>query len=412
MADFTAFTLYDMYASSRATYLTVVNDPYATDAIVPQIKAQQTTWIRAFPPKLRRTGVSFWNLQGRDFVDSMMDWIATNIKNYEERPSLYPYDVAQVINDNLLEMEISLSNAQFINLSAPAQSALSTFDAAQSQIRTDIPSAIFNKENAELYKNQKVPVYSGVDINVVFLTPHVLVDSTTFKTISYSSHVEANEVRVLGRSYPKGYTDSPRTIAGSMIGTLSINDPMMELHPEWFDGEINKEIPFQDLFKPYLLTDQLPLFDILVLFQNEYGFMSAFTIFGCKIPDHGIVMSIDDSVIEVTYQFKAMDVDVVHEVNVEGGKQTYIDDDGNIRQRQVKKVVDILHNDEYILRHNQVIKGESLHRSILDVPYLWDQMWENIHEIEHVRKSIPGSRFGLLTKKQSDISEALDILDQ
>ena len=283
MAKFTAFTLYDMYRSSRATYLTVANDPYATPVIAQQIKAQKTVWTRTFPPKLRKTGTSFWSTQGRDFLDSMMDWCAQEYKRYSEHPDVYPYDISKVINDNLLDINIELSQREFINLSTPAQSALGTFDNAQSQIRTDIPSAIFNKNNKDLYRNQKLPVFSGVDINVVFLTPHVLVDNTTFKTISYSSHVEANEVRVLGRSYPKGYTDSPRTIAGTLIGTLSINDPMMELHPEWFDGEINKDIPFQDLFKPYLLTDQLPLFDILVLFQNEYGFMSAFTIFGCKI---------------------------------------------------------------------------------------------------------------------------------
>jgi len=45
------------------------------------------------------------------------------------------------------------------------------------------------------------------------------------------------------------------------------------------------------------------LFDILILFQNEFGFMSAFTIFGIKVPDHGIVMSVDDSVIVVSYQY-------------------------------------------------------------------------------------------------------------
>jgi len=79
-----------------------------------------------------------------------------------------------------------------------------------------------------------------------------------------------------------------------------------------------------------------------------------------------------------------MDVDVVHEVIVD------TDDNG-------RKVVDILHNDEYLLKHNMVLSGKSLHRSVLDVPYLWDEMNSNLEELAFLNSHIPSSKVGLIT---------------
>jgi hypothetical protein len=385
MAKFNYFNIYDMYATARTNYLAVANDPIAPTIIVPQVKAQTNTFTRRFPQRMINDFSKVTRNNGRAFMDASMEFVANIISDSRKIPSA-PVNLEEMILENITDISIDLGISDFLKMEASTQSVFRNFNIVDPTPKTDIPSAIFTQqERSPLdYKESKMPVYSGVDINIVFMTPHVLVKSDVIKTLSFSTHMEANEVRTLGRSYPKGYTDSPRTIAGSMIGTLSVNDPLMQLHPEWFDGEINKSVPFQDLFKPYLLTDQLPLFDILVIFQNEYGYMSAFTIFGVKIPDHGIVMSVDDSVIEVTYQYKAMDVEVIHEVVTKTDPETGL------------KQIDILHNDEYILKHNMVLSGQSLHRSILDVPYLWDEMWDNIEEIRYLKKLVPPEKFGLL----------------
>jgi len=398
MAKFSLFDIYDIYATSRSNYLELANDPAFPNIVVPQIKAQRTIFIRRLPPAMANRAGAVWSGNGREFIDNVMSFVARELQAYDDNSTQYVLDIPGLMTENMEAVEIEMANADFLKMSSPAQSVLTNLQVIPQFIDTRVPSGIFTQE-PEKYRHTAMPVYSGIDINIIFLTPNVLVKNTVIKTLSYSSHIDANEVTVLGRSYPKGYTDGRRTIAGSMIGTLSVNDPLVQLHPEWFDGDIQNHVPFQDLFKPYLLTDQLPLFDILILFENEYGFMSAFTIFGVKVPDHGVVMSVDDSVIEVTYQYKAMDVDMIREIKGETVEEDYLDpEDGVVKSRTVRRVVDILANDEYILKHNTVVKGQSLHRSTLDVPYLWDEMWDNINEINFLKKHVPAYKFGLLTK--------------
>lgn len=402
-----------MYASSYPNYLEVANDDRATSIISPQIRGKYDTLTRAVKPQavnvlktLTATG------DARAFLNKLLEMISAMLSESDDafRSSMSAverYTVgmfqtpleSKTLIDNMKDLTITMSRAEFISLTVTAQQAFRNLYIVNEQPNTKVTSAVFtNDMNARAYRKGGVPVYSGVDINVIFLTPHVVTNTSIMKTLSYSSHMEKREVTALGKTMPKGFSDSRRIIAGSMIGTVSSSDPLMELHPEWFDHEINTQVDSASIYKPYLLTDQLPLFDIMIIFQNEYGTMSAFTIFGVTIPDHGIVMSVDDSVIEATYQYKAMDVDVIHEVTTEQTTERYKDENGKTQTRVVNKMIDVLHNDEYILRHNAVLKGESLHESILDVPYLWNEMSRNINEINYLKKHIPQSVTGVVNK--------------
>ena len=67
-----------------------------------------------------------------------------------------------------------------------------------------------------------------------------------------------------------------------MIATLTVNEPLSDMQPLLY-GETNYAKNTSDVWRTYLLPDQFPLFDVLLLFTNEAGFTSSMVIFGIKI---------------------------------------------------------------------------------------------------------------------------------
>lgn len=161
-------------------------------------------------------------------------------------------------------------------------------------------------------KAQGVASYTGVDITVIATMGPFISAIDDIKTITYSTHRDMANVFAMGSVNRKGIVRGKRTIAGTMICTIRLDDPMLKMHPEWMTGEGKQsfEDPL-DYFKQTILTDQLPMFDILITFQNELGYSSVLTIFGINITDIGQVMSISDSELEMTFQYGAIDVDIM-----------------------------------------------------------------------------------------------------
>ena len=123
------------------------------------------------------------------------------------------------------------------------------------------------------------------------------------QTLSYSIFRENNDVRSLGGVNVRGITAGPRTIAGSMIFSVFNQRVMKQLLMRGRkDSSAILENP-ADL--EYVLLDQLPPFDILVKYANEYGNRSYMILFAVRCFTEGQVHSIHDAMTETTVQFKA-----------------------------------------------------------------------------------------------------------
>lgn len=147
--------------------------------------------------------------------------------------------------------------------------------------------------------------YSGCDI-----TPSITVGDQTFiigniSTLTYSIHRDLAPVRTLGRAYPKSYVAASRTIAGSLIFHVFDTHVLHDIRKA-----IMTEVEATGL-QSSPLTDQLPPFDITILFHNEYGDASYMRIYGVQISDEGQTHSVNDIFSENVMQYVARDIDLM-----------------------------------------------------------------------------------------------------
>ena len=124
------------------------------------------------------------------------------------------------------------------------------------------------------------------------------------QTISYSIHMEKRAVRSIGNVNAKDYVMGPRTIAGSLVFAVfnrHFAKNIMQEHNSYFKkGEA-------------FLVDELPPFDIVISFANEYGLRSKLVIYGVRLLNEGQVMSVNDVFTENTYQFMATDIEYLND---------------------------------------------------------------------------------------------------
>lgn len=124
------------------------------------------------------------------------------------------------------------------------------------------------------------------------------------QTISYSIHMEKRAVRSIGNVNAKDFVMGPRTIAGSLVFAVfnrHFAKNIMQEHNAYFKkGEA-------------FLVDELPPFDIVISFANEYGLRSKLVIYGVRLLNEGQVMSVNDVFTENTYQFMATDVEYLND---------------------------------------------------------------------------------------------------
>lgn len=182
--------------------------------------------------------------------------------------------------------------------------------------------------------------YSGSDIVAVVMpmtqdVPPVVLGE--LMAISYSVNRQKYPVRVLGSAPILAYTKGPRTVAGTMV--FSVFDEhalreLMDLNAVDFDavgigpqlhglglsgaadvGNVAEgEALTGGLDKPtnqqYRIhtVDDIPPFDIVVTFANEYGSTSTLKIIGAEFVDDGAVMSIQDLITQNTISYVARDI--------------------------------------------------------------------------------------------------------
>jgi len=280
-----------------------------------------------------------------------------------------------IMSNNFRNVEIVLNDREISSLDSQTLLLLGyTGLSLEAQLQVP-PSAVF-QNNVNVNHGGQVPTYTGSDMQVFAITPHTFSLIPTMKVLSYSTHVDKTFVRVLGRSIPKGHSDGFRTIAGSMIHTISVNDPLMPLHPEWINGDISTVHNIQDLWRAVLATDQLPSFDLLIFFTNEVGFASTMAIFGIQIPDTGQTISMSDSEIEISYTYTALDIDIMR------GTQYRKNSVGIGKNKQDIYTLDIIGMNEYLARRNRILNGYSLHTSPFEAPALWAKMNAIYEEVD------------------------------
>ena len=125
----------------------------------------------------------------------------------------------------------------------------------------------------------------------------------TLQTISYSIHREVIPVRSLGKVYAHAYTKGPRTIAGTMVWTTL---------DQYVLAEALKYTYINDWDPSTVLVDQIPPFNIIITFNNEYGDVSTMGIYGIRVVNEGSTFSVDDILTEQTNTYVASDIDMLH----------------------------------------------------------------------------------------------------
>jgi hypothetical protein len=142
--------------------------------------------------------------------------------------------------------------------------------------------------------------FSGCDIRAIVYDYRLQKyhELANIQTLSYNVFREKLPVRSLGTTHAKGYTLGPRTIAGSLIFTVFNKSVLGE-----FLALSDKEVE-ANAWAP-VLVDQIPRFDIVLLFASEYNYVSSMVIYNCMVLNEGQVMSVEDLITENTCQFVA-----------------------------------------------------------------------------------------------------------
>jgi hypothetical protein len=143
--------------------------------------------------------------------------------------------------------------------------------------------------------------FSPADMRVVVHSPvtRTPFELGTLAMLSYSSHRDKFPVVSLGRRGIRGFTSGHRTVAGSLAFQTFNYNAFIELNKEYF----SKIVKSGDL--EYILPDELPPFDIHVLFVNEDGQGSFFKVFGVTLLDFGSTFSVDQILMMESYSFMA-----------------------------------------------------------------------------------------------------------
>ena len=148
--------------------------------------------------------------------------------------------------------------------------------------------------------------YSGTDIVPVVQVGNSLLTLGSVQTISISVFREKEPIRVLGKSYAKGYTGGPRTIAGSITFIVFNRDPFWDILSHLTETPNT----YTDRYSTPV-ADQIPPINLILWCSNEYGRKSILTLYGIEFNQEGQVHSINDVYSEKTVNYLARDYDIL-----------------------------------------------------------------------------------------------------
>ena len=120
-------------------------------------------------------------------------------------------------------------------------------------------------------------------------------------TITVSVHRVKSPAVACGYINPKGWARGRRTIAGTLVLTKFTTDVLYSfLNSDGFTSDLSKDTT-------YVKVDQLPPFNLTLLFADEYGNASSQRLLGVELVTSGDVYSIQDMLSEQTISYVAAD---------------------------------------------------------------------------------------------------------
>lgn len=122
----------------------------------------------------------------------------------------------------------------------------------------------------------------------------------SLQTMSYSVHTDKHPVRSLGNINPKAYVMGSRTIAGSLV---------FAVFNKHFAKDIIEMIKEEQGSSYDMLADEMPYFDMTVVYANEYGNIARLALYGVSLMNEGKVISVNDVFTENTFQFVALNLE-------------------------------------------------------------------------------------------------------
>ncbi len=197
-------------------------------------------------------------------------------------------------SDTILGKNLTAGIGDSANRLSSAQVLDQTFNRSTNPFATSSSTGRFVKSNAS---------YSGTDCTAVLQFNDKLLILGNLQTITYSIFREKVPIRVLGRSYSKGYTAGSITVAGSMVFTVFDQNPLADLITQ-----INHIKDASDRFTSPIAA-QLPPLDVILIFHNEYGHSSIIRLYGVEFTQEGQVHSINDLYTENIMEYVAKDID-------------------------------------------------------------------------------------------------------
>lgn len=174
------------------------------------------------------------------------------------------------------------------------------------------PAVNYNSSSSDyLYKNVS---YSGTDIVV---TAQLCIGNTksefmtmgSLQTITYSVYDRMEPIHSLGNVNAKDYVHTHRYIAGSMVFAV--------FDQHWAKEFIEKYCKSAGIAESEkILTDEIPPMNITISMGNEYGSSSRTALYGVRLFNEGMTMSVNDIYTEHTYQFVALNIDYLENVQL------------------------------------------------------------------------------------------------
>jgi len=120
-------------------------------------------------------------------------------------------------------------------------------------------------------------------------------------TITVSVHRVKSPAVACGYINPKGWARGRRTIAGTLVMTKFTTDVLYTfLKSGAFTSDLSKDTT-------YMKVDQLPPFNLTLLFADEYGNSSSQRLLGVELVTSGDIYSIQDMLSEQTVSYVAAD---------------------------------------------------------------------------------------------------------
>jgi hypothetical protein len=159
--------------------------------------------------------------------------------------------------------------------------------------------------------------FSGIDINALASLDTSVTPLDQLLQMSWSIHRGTTSTRTLGKASPGGRIKGGRTIAGTMIFALTDHHPLRDVIPDSWGGRKTQILNDPETWKPLVMADEIPPFDLVLTLTNEYGFAAITTLYGIQVADEGGVMGMDNLITELAIQYTAVAMDPIMEAKLD-----------------------------------------------------------------------------------------------